>query len=186
MERNERETNSISNEKTTTKTFLRFLNPYISRFKKNNFIPRNRDIYRPIIVPLLVDIKRPLFRSKDSRKKHPRLVSNVISPMVARDEWSNLYDTRDRVAFLAAPLVGVQFLKIVSHAHLDLSIILLNLITVHAFLYALLFFFFFSPTSERRGHLVPDTIIVPRSNFSSRQFFLTVSLLPYTRTARVS
>lgn len=47
-------------------------------------------------------------------------------------------------------------------------------------------FFFFSSTSERRGHLVPDTIIVPRSNFSSRQFFLTVSLLPYTRTARVS
>lgn len=128
--------------------------------------------------------KTSSFSIQDSRNKHPRLVSNVISPMVARDEWSNLYDTRDRVAFLAAPLVGVQFLKIVSHAHLDLSIILLNFITVHAFLYALLFFF--SPTSERRGHLVPDTIIVPRSNFSSRQFFLSVSLLPYTRTARVS
>lgn len=34
-----------------------------------------------------------------------------------------------------------QFLKIVSHAHLDLSIILFNLITIHEFLYALLFFF---------------------------------------------
>lgn len=72
------------------------------------------------------------------------------------------------------------------HMHTSIYQLFFSILSRSTRFYTRFYFFFFSSTSERRGHLVPDTIIVPRSNFSSRQFFLTVSLLPYTRTARVS
>lgn len=170
MERNEKETNFISSEKNYDENVLTIPWSLYSHFKRNNFIPRNRDIYRPIIVPLLIDIKSSSFLIQDSRKNYPRLVSNAISPIVARDEWSNLYDTRDRVAFLAAPAISQnrvtctpRFINYSFQSYHDSRVL------IRAFI-----FFFADKRKTRvaiRGHLVPDTIIVPRSNFSSRQFF---------------
>ena len=137
------------------RSYLRFLNPYIPLYSRKTILSHEPRHLSSHYRSFAHRYKTFSFSIQHSRKKHPRLVSNVISPMVARDEWSNLYDTRDRFSRLRS--LAWQFLKIVSHAHLDLSIILLNLITVHAFLFFFLFFFFFS-----------------------------VSLLPYTRTARVS
>lgn len=145
MERNEKETNFISSEKNYDENVLTIPWSLYSHFKRNNFIPRNRDIYRPIIVPLLIDIKSSSFLIQDSRKNYPRLVSNAISPMVARDEWSNLYDTRDRVAFLAAPAISQnrvtctpRFINYSFQSYHDSRIL------IRAFI-------FFSPTSERRA-----------------------------------
>lgn len=77
MERNEFFLSRVKNL-PRKRSYLRFLNPYIPVFKKNNFIPRNRDIYRPIIVPSLIDIKRSLFRD-------PTLAKETSQARIQRD-----------------------------------------------------------------------------------------------------
>lgn len=60
------------------------------------------------------------------------------------------------------------------HMHTSIYQLFFSILSRFTSSYTRFYFFFADKRKTRvaiRGHLVPDTIIVPRSNFSSRQFF---------------